>query len=212
MCGPVSSGRHEPSDIDPGFIKEIEDEISGRLGRRVTLALGDGIIAVRINDGLPTGESVVVMGVGPLLSRKQPEEWADVLERKISGRASPGRLSGRAGDVEHLFTEIQQSPTPQRTGAFVLEHVDDYDDEFFEALAQIIARHKVQRRMDRVRKFEALDEYLREVRRRAAAGETAQMWRELAQGTAQENQEKRHVNRARTGRAGGGQASRRTSL
>jgi hypothetical protein len=85
------------------------------------------------------------------------------------------------GDVEHLFAEIQKSPSAEKTGAMVLEHVGDYDDEFFEALAQVIVRDKASLHLDRVHKFEALRDYLRVVRRRAKAGETAEMWRELAQ-------------------------------
>jgi hypothetical protein len=49
-----------------------------------------------------------------------------------------------------------------------------------------IAHDKARHRLRRVHNFEALRAYLRLVRRRARAGETAAMWRELAQGAAQE--------------------------
>jgi hypothetical protein len=107
--------------------------------------------------------------------------WADVLEHKINGE-----LSERAEDVEHLFAQIQKSLSAEQTGAIVLTHVDDYDDEFFEALAEVIARDKAHRRFARAGKFEALLQYLREVRRRARKGETSQMWEELARGAARE--------------------------
>ena len=176
------SRHYKSSDITSDFIRKVEDELSRRLGHRVILALGDGILAARVKNGRSTGKSaVVVTEVGPLLCRKQTAEWADVLERKINGE-----LSERAEDVEHLFAEIQKSPCAEQTGVIVLKHVDDYDDEFFEALAEVIARDKAHGHFDRVGKFEALQQYLREVRRRARKGETPQMWEELARGAAQE--------------------------
>jgi hypothetical protein len=182
MSNPVSSRSYTSSDITPGFLRKVEDELSRRLGERVLVVLGDGIVAAQGDSGLPAGKSaVVVTGVGPLLSRRQPAAWADVLERKINGEPSE-----RAEDVEHLFAEIQKSPSAEQTGAIVLSHVDDYDDEFFEALAEVIARDKAHRRFARAGKFEALRQYLREVRRRACKGETSQMWAELARGAARE--------------------------
>jgi hypothetical protein len=50
----------------------------------------------------------------------------------------------------------------------------------------VIAHDKGCLHLSRVRNFEALREYLRVVRTRARNGETAAMWRELAQGAAQE--------------------------
>ena len=177
-------GHYRSSDVTPDFIRKVEDELSRRLGQRVTLAVGSGILAARVESGLSIGKSaVVVTGVSPLLSRKQTAEWADVLERKINGE-----LSERAEDVEHLFAEIQKSPCAEQTGVIVLKHVDDYDDEFFEALAEVIARDKAHRRFERAGKFEALQQYLREVRRRARKGETSQMWTELARGAARERE------------------------
>jgi len=182
MSNSVSSKSHRSSDITPDFIRKVEDELSRRLGERVVVVLGDGILAAQVKSGLPAGKSaVVVTGVGPLLSRKQPVAWADVLERKINGE-----LSERAEDVEHLFAAIQKSPSAEQTGVIVLTHVDDYDDEFFEALAEVIARDKAHRRFARAGQFEALLQYLREVRRRARKGETSQMWEELARGAARE--------------------------
>ena len=105
---------------------------------------------------------------------------------KIGGEYSSGRLSGRAEDVERLVAEIQRSPSPEQTGAVVLEHVDDYDDEFFECLTELITRDEAQRRLDRVRMLEAIRDYLRYVRRRAMGGQTADMWGELALGAVQE--------------------------
>ncbi|HXZ78039.1 MAG TPA: hypothetical protein VEH31_45185 [Streptosporangiaceae bacterium] len=180
MCDPSSPSGYRPSDIAPEFIKQIEAELSRRLGQRVSLVLGDGIVAVRANRGFPAGVSAVVMSVGPLLCRRQAVEWADALEHKIS------RVCARVQDVEHLFAEIQKSPTPEKTGAIVLAHLEDYDDEFFEALAEVIIREKGRLRLNRVHNFEALREYLWLVCRRAKAGETADMWRELAQGAARD--------------------------
>jgi hypothetical protein len=105
---------------------------------------------------------------------------------KVGGEDSSERLSGRREDVEHLIAEIQQSPSPKRTGAVVLEHVDGYDDEFFECLAELITSEEARRRLDRVRTLEALRDYLRFVRRRAMEGQTADMWGELALGAVQE--------------------------
>jgi hypothetical protein len=175
-----SSNRSKFPGIAPEFISEVEDELSRRLGQPVTMVLGGGIVAVKAEGELFAGESVVVMDAGPLLSRTRVAEWADAFEWKIS------RLSKRAADVEHLYAQIQKSPSPEKTGAIVLEHAGDYDDDFFEALTGVIAHDKAHLRLSRVRNFEALRAYLRLVRRRARAGETAAMWRELAQGAVQE--------------------------
>jgi hypothetical protein len=180
MCYLSSPSGCKPSDVAPEFIKQIEDELSRRLGQRVGLVLGHGIAAVRANRGFPAGVSTVVMDMGPLLRRRQAVEWADAFEQKIS------RVCARVQDVEHLVADIEKSPTPEKTGAIVLEHLEDYDDEFFEALADVIIREKADLHLDRVHHFEALREYLRMVRRRAMADETADMWRELAQGAARD--------------------------
>jgi hypothetical protein len=171
---------YESSDITPGFIKKVEDELSRRLGQRVSLVVGGGIIAVRVKGRLPAGLSTVVMSVGPLLRRRRAVEWADAIEHKLS------RLCARVEDVEQLYAQIQKSPSPEKTGAIVLEHAGDYDDEFFEALAQLIIRNKASLHLRRARNLEGLGEYLRTVRSRAKAGETADMRRELARGAAQE--------------------------
>ena len=167
-----------PYGIDSEFIGKAEEELSRRLRQPVTLLLGNGVIAVKAEDALFAGESLVVMAADPALSRKRAVEWADVLERKLH------RLASRAGDVEHLYAEIEESPSAQKTGAIVLEHIADYDDDFFEALSRVIAHDKACRRVSRARNFEALREYLRIVRRRARDGETAVMWRELARSAA----------------------------
>jgi hypothetical protein len=158
MSTRISPDRSKSSGIAPEFIKNAEGELSRRLGQPVS----------------------VVMDAGPLLSRHRPAEWADAFERKI------GRLSRRAADVEHIYAEIEKSPSPEKTGAIVLEHAGDYDDDFFEALATVIAHDKARLRLRRVRNFQALRSYLRLVRRRVRAGETAAMRTELAQGAAQE--------------------------
>jgi hypothetical protein len=180
MSAPISPDHPESWGIAPEFIKNAEDDLSRRLGQPVTMVLGNSIVAVRAEGELFAGESVVVMDAGPLLSRKRPAEWADAFERKISW------LSKRAADVEHLYAQIEKSPSPEKTGAIVLEHAGDYDDHFFEALATVISHDKARLRLRRVRNFQALRAYLCLVRRRARAGETAAMWRELAQGAAQE--------------------------
>jgi hypothetical protein len=176
----ISSDCDETLGIGPEFIREAEDELSGRLGQPVTLVLGNDIIAVKADGELFAGESMVVMDAGPLLSRKRVADWADAFERKIN------RLARRADDVEHLYAAIKKSPSPEKTGAIVLKRIGDYDDDFFEALGIVIAHDKGCLRLGRARDFEALREYLRVVRRRANDGETAAMWRELAQGAARE--------------------------
>jgi hypothetical protein len=180
MSNQISPDRYQPSGVAPEFIKKVEDELSRRLGQPVTLVLGNGIIAVKAERELFAGESIVVMAAGPLLSRKRVAGWADAFERKIN------RLAMRAEDVEHLYAAIQESPSTEKTGTIVLEHIGDYDDDFFEALAGVIARDKARLRLSQARNFEALREYLRVVRRCARDGQTADMWRELAQGAAQE--------------------------
>jgi hypothetical protein len=180
MSTRISPDRSKSPGFAREFISEVEGELSRRLGQPVTMVLGDRIVAVRAEGELFAGESIVVMDAGPLLSRKQPAEWADAFERKIS------RLSRRAADVEHLYAEIEKSPSPEKTGTIVLEHAGDYDDDFFEALATVIAHDKTRLRLSRVRNLEALRAYLRLVCRRARAGEMAAMRRELARGAAQD--------------------------
>ena len=179
MRNQTSSHCYPPSSVAPEFINKVEGELSRRLGQPVTLVLADGIIGVSSEGGLVAGESVVVK-VDPLLHRMRTVEWADDLERKIH------RLASRAEDVERLYAAIQKSPSPEKTGEIVLDHIGDYDDDFFEALGTVIAHDKGCLHLSRVRNFEALRAYLRVVRRRARDGETAAMWRELAQGAAQE--------------------------
>ena len=110
MSTRISPDRSKSPGIAPEFIKNVEDELSRRLGQPVTLVLGDGIVAVRADGELFAGESVVVMDAGPLLPRKRAAEWADAFERKIS------RLSRRAADVEHLYAEIQKVAKPGEDG------------------------------------------------------------------------------------------------
>jgi hypothetical protein len=107
---------------------------------------------------------------------------------KNGSEDSSTQFSGRAEEIEHLVAEIQRSPSPEKTGVIVLEHIGDYDDEFFEALAMLIAREEAHRRLDRVRVLETLREYLLYVRRRAREGQTADMRAELARGAAREKQ------------------------
>jgi hypothetical protein len=180
MSTRISPDRSKSPGVAREFIGEVEGELSRRLGQPVAMVLGDSIVAVKAEGELFAGESIVVMDAGPLLSRKQPAEWADAFERKIS------RVARRTADVEHLYAEIEKSPSPEKTGTIVLEHAGDYDDDFFEALATVIAHDKRRLRLSRVRNFEALQAYLRLVRRRARAGEMAAMRGELAQGAAQD--------------------------
>jgi hypothetical protein len=93
MSGPVSSSRYEPSDASPEYIKDVEGELSRRLGQPVTLVLGDGIIALRAESGLFAGESVAVTDARPLLPRKRAVEWADALERKVNRLSRRQRTS-----------------------------------------------------------------------------------------------------------------------
>jgi hypothetical protein len=182
MSTQISSDRDKTFGVAPEFIREVEDELSGRLGQPVALVLvpENDTIAVKAESELFAGESIFVMDASPLLSRKRVADWADAFERKIN------RLARRADDAERLYAAIQKSPSPEKTGEIVLEHIGDYDDDFFEALGMVIAHEKGWLRLGRARDFEALREYLRVVRRRARDGETAAMWRELAQGAARE--------------------------
>jgi hypothetical protein len=82
-------------------------------------------------------------------------EWENRQRVFIRAALRPGRR------LEHLVAEIQRSPSPETTDAVVLEHVDDYDDEFFECLTELMAREEAHRRLDRVRMIEALRDYLR---------------------------------------------------
>jgi hypothetical protein len=179
-------GSERPVYKDPGvapeFVKEVEDELSRRLRQPITVTLGDGIAAVGAQRELFAAESVVVMDATPLLAQKRAADWADAVERKVN------RLYRRVRDVKQLYAEIQESPSPERTGAIVLEHVSDYDDDFFQALASLAVHDKAHLQLSRARNFEVLGEYLRTVRRRARHGETAAMWTELAQGAAQEKE------------------------
>jgi hypothetical protein len=182
MGDPISPAHSQPLAVTPEFLRKVEEELSRRLARHVDLVLGNGIAAVKADSALPTGTSTVVISAGPLLRLRRPVEWAAAIEHKIS------RLHRRAQDIEHLFAQLQESPSPERTGTIVLEHAGDYDDEFFEALFQVIARNRASRHPGRARQFEALRDYLRIVRQRARKGETDQMWRELAHGAHQERQ------------------------
>jgi hypothetical protein len=103
-------------------------------------------------------------------------------------KQSIARQSHRADNVEHLVAEFLDSSSPKKMGTLVLEHTDDYDDEFFEVLADQIARENAHRDFRRVRVLEALRQYLRYVRKRVHAGQTADMWRELAEGAAREEE------------------------
>ena len=181
MGDPVTSAYSQHPGMSPEFLRKVEEELSRRLARRVDVVLGDGIAAVRADGVLPTGTSTVVISAGPLLRLRRPVEWAAAIENKIS------RLHRRAQDVEDLYAQLQGSPSPERTGAVVLSHAGDYDDEFFEALAQVIARDRANRNPGQARQLEVLRDYLHMVRQRARKGETGQMWQELAQGAARES-------------------------
>jgi len=182
MSTQISSVREKVLGIVPEFIREVEDELSGRLGQPVALVLvpENDTIAVKAESELFAGESIVVMDAGPLLSRKRVADWADAFEQKID------RLARRADEVKSLYAAIQKSPSPEKTGEIVLKHIGDYDDDFLEALGVMIAHDKGCLHLSRARNFEALRAYLRMVRRRARDGETGAMWGELARGAALE--------------------------
>lgn len=57
----------------------------------------------------------------------------------------------------------------------VLNHIEEYDNDFFGALAELIARDKARGRTSRVRTLEAVGDYLRYVCQRARAGQSEQM-------------------------------------
>src|SRR3974377_1133589 len=108
MCDSSSPSCSKPSDIAPEFIKQAEDELSGRLGTRVGMVLGDGIGGGRAEDTFLAGVSIVVISLRQLLRLRQAVEWADALEQKVI------RVCTRVRDVEHLFAEIQKSPSPEK--------------------------------------------------------------------------------------------------
>ena len=109
-------------------------------------------------------------------------------DRMTNDKRSTVRRARRADDIEHLVAELLDSPTPKKMGTLVLEHADGYDDEFFEVLSDQIARENARRDFRRARMLEDLREYLRYVRQRVRAGQTADMRRELAAGAAREEQ------------------------
>jgi len=119
MSTQISSVREKVLGIVPEFIREVEDELSGRLGQPVALVLvpENDTIAVKAESELFAGESIVVMDAGPLLSRKRVADWADAFEQKID------RLARRADDVKRLYAAIQKSPSPEKTGEIVLKHI-----------------------------------------------------------------------------------------
>ena len=106
------------------------------------------------------------------------------LSRYASGALPRNQRPDRKRDIENLITELEESPSPENTGAIVLNHIADYDNDFFDALADLVVSNRARGRMSRVRTLEAVRDYLRYVCRRARAGQTDQMWAELAAGPA----------------------------
>jgi hypothetical protein len=110
------------------------------------------------------------------------------LSRSASGALPPNRRPGRQRDFENLITELEESPSPENTGAIVLNHIAEYDNEFFDALADLVASNvasnRARGRMSRARALETVQDHLRYVCRRAKARQTGQMWAELAVGAA----------------------------
>jgi len=119
---------------------------------------------------------------------------------KVIGMDSSSHgFSGRTADVERLLAEIQKSPSAENTGAIVLEHAADYDDGFFEALAELIARERAQLSLGRAGTLEALREYLGYVRRRVSEGQMDQMLEELARGAVQDKSDQQPRSNAESG-------------
>jgi hypothetical protein len=87
-------------------------------------------------------------------------------------------------DVQNLIIELEQSPSVENTGAIVLNHITDYDDDFFAALTELVASNKARGRTARAQTLEAVRDYLRYVCRRARAGQTDRMRAELTAGAA----------------------------
>ena len=150
----IKHRRPRPPKIDPQFIKAVEDELAKRLDQNVSISLGISVIAVRVESKLGLGGSQGIISLDWLLHKKRPEEWADILERKIKGEETFGDLSRRAEDVEHLLEQVMASP--RHFGKIVLDNIELYDDDFFEALDEVIARDKANLRFDRVPKLELL--------------------------------------------------------
>jgi hypothetical protein len=115
---------------------------------------------------------------GQLMNRPQPSagHGSDTHPRD--------RHPDKKRDVENLITELEQSPSVENTGTIVLNHVAEYDDEFFDALTELAASSKARGRTARVQTLEAMQDYLRYVCRRARAGQSGQMRAELATGAA----------------------------
>lgn len=101
-----------------------------------------------------------------------------------TGTHPAGNCPDKKRDVEKLVTELEQSPSAENTGAIVLNHVADYDDEFFDALTELIASNRARDLTSRVQNLEAIQDYLRYVCQRVKTGQTGEMWAELATGTA----------------------------
>lgn len=97
-----------------------------------------------------------------------------------------GKRAAKRRDVENLITELEQSPSAENTGAIALDHIDAYDDDFFDALTELIASNQAHGRTSQVQTLEAIQDYLQYICRRARAGQTSEMWEELAIGAAAE--------------------------
>jgi hypothetical protein len=87
-------------------------------------------------------------------------------------------------DVENLITELEESPSVEETGAIVLNHLADYDDDFFDSLTELVDSDKACGRTSRAQTLEGVRDYLRYVCQRARAGQTGRMRAELAAGAA----------------------------
>jgi len=80
--------------------------------------------------------------------------------KSLSGNANGAHLRhqrpDRKRDVENLITELQDSPNPENTGAIGLNHIAHYDDDFLDALAELVAGNRARGRTSRVRALEAV--------------------------------------------------------
>jgi hypothetical protein len=124
------------------------------------------------------------MALDWLLHKKVPSAWADQLERRARGEETFGNYSARAEDVEEIFEAFQASSNVAETGEIALNNAAKYDDEFFEALDEVIARDRAYLLVERVTKLEGMREYLRQVRQWSDAGELEQAREAIVKGAA----------------------------
>ncbi|MXM62128.1 hypothetical protein GR925_01340 [Streptomyces sp. HUCO-GS316] len=167
MYDALASGSSEPPDdsrVSDEFLGEVERKLATRMGRRVSIKKGVGILGVKVESALAVGSSIHYLGLDWLLHREGPDAWAAFMERLIRGENCFGPLAAQAEYVEELFENFARTPRTLDAGLTVVQKITAVDDACFEALNDVIARDKVYLRFDRVPRLQEFREYLREMR------------------------------------------------